>query len=59
MKNNILLVSSLALAMGINGAQAVEKSANAKTVEVVVNANGFPLALLTITTILPVTMVTC
>ena len=44
LKNKILLVSSLALAMGITGAQAVEKSANAKTVEVVVNANGFPFS---------------
>ena len=38
LKNKILLVSALALAMGMNAAQAVEKSANAKTVEVVVNA---------------------
>ncbi len=44
LKNKILLVSALALAMGMNAAQAVEKSANAKTVEVVVNANGFPFS---------------
>ena len=42
LKNKILLVSSLVLAMGINAAQAIEKSPNARTVEVVVNANGFP-----------------
>ncbi len=44
LKNKILLVSALALAMGINAAQAVEKSPHAKTVEVVVNANGFPFS---------------
>lgn len=44
LKNKILLVSALTLAMGMNAAQAVEKSPNAKTVEVVVNANGFPFS---------------
>ena len=44
LKNKILLVSALTLAMGINAAQAVEKSPHAKTIEVVVNANGFPFS---------------
>ena len=43
-KNKLLLVSSLLLAMNITVAQAVEKSPDAQTVEVVVNANGFPFS---------------
>jgi len=43
-KNKLLLVSSLLLAMNITVAQAVEKSPEAETVEVVVNANGFPFS---------------
>lgn len=44
LKNKLLLVSSLLLAMNIGSAQAVEKSPTAEVVEVVVNANGYPFS---------------
>jgi L-cystine transport system substrate-binding protein len=59
LKNKILLVSALALAMGMNAAQAVEKAQTRKRLRLSSMLTVFPLALLTITTILPVTMATC
>ncbi|VTN09026.1 L-cystine transport system permease protein tcyL [Raoultella terrigena] len=43
-QNKVLMLGSLLLAMQVTMAQAAEKSANAQTVEVVVNANGFPFS---------------
>jgi hypothetical protein len=59
LKNKILLVSALMLAMGINAAQAVEKVRTRRRLRLSLTLTVFPLALLTITTILPVTMAIC
>lgn len=44
LKSKTLLVTSLLLAMNVGAAFAVEKSPTAETIEVVVNANGFPFS---------------
>lgn len=59
LKNKILLVSALTLAMGINAAQAVEKVLTRRRLRLSLTLTVFPLALLTITTILPATMAIC